>query len=155
MDNIPEPVQVNQVPPVKPVGGMKAYLQKIKLILAPYLAKILAFFKVFWDQIPPKIRKIVIIIFSVLFALIFLLMIASLVMKQTKESKPLVLPTPEIAISPFPEDVISNPSRYATDSAVLKIEENLKSIEKTLNQMDIKESKLNPPGLDFKISFEE
>lgn len=66
--------------------------------------------------------------------------------------KPLVFPSP----SPSPyEEEITNPSIYATDSAVLEIGERLKEINQDLDQTDLKETGLNPPVLDMEVNFEE
>lgn len=66
--------------------------------------------------------------------------------------KPPVFPSP----SPSPyEEEITNPSVYATDSAVLEIGEKLKEIENEIGQTDLKETSLNPPVLDLEVNFEE
>jgi len=66
--------------------------------------------------------------------------------------KPPVFPSP----SPSPyEEEITNPSVYATDSAVLEIGEKLKGIEQDLDKTDLKETELNPPVLDLEVNFEE
>lgn len=46
-------------------------------------------------------------------------------------------------------------SRYATESAVLKIESDVASLEGDLNALEVKESKLNPPPLNWDVNFEE
>lgn len=70
--------------------------------------------------------------------------------------QPLTSPPP--ALSPFPKPTemqLGSPSPYATDSGVLKIEENLKSLEQNLQSTDLKESSLMPPSLDWVVGFEE
>ena len=61
---------------------------------------------------------------------------------------------PVASFEPLPTgDIITNPSRYATDSGVLKIEEDLINIEKSLGIMQVSETSLLPPKLDFDINF--
>lgn len=100
----------------------------------------------------PKL-KIVFILGGGLFVLLILLTIlANLTQKSIKLPKPLPLPAP----SPTPaEEKIASPSAYATDSAILKIEEEIEAIEEKLQSTDLKEAALNPPILDMKVEFEE
>jgi len=65
------------------------------------------------------------------------------------KSTPTPTPTPEIK-----EEIIS-PSPYATDEAVLKMEEEIKNLDQELTSADLKESGLNPPVLEMKIKFEK
>lgn len=84
--------------------------------------------------------------------LIVLLILASLLKKPSvspKQAQP-VTPTP----IPFEEEITS-PSIYATDSAILKIEAELKTIDQDLQSTDLKEVGLNPPVLDMEVEFEE
>jgi hypothetical protein len=64
------------------------------------------------------------------------------------ETKPTPTPTPE-----FKEEIIP-PSPYATDAAILKMEEEIKSLDQEIISTDLKESGLNPPVLEMKIQFE-
>jgi len=88
-------------------------------------------------------------------ALLFLgsLLVLSLVRLFGGKRLPSVvsLPTPSPAITPTP--TLGNYSLYASDSAILKIEEELKEIETELDFTDLKETKLNPPPLDWEIKF--
>lgn len=84
--------------------------------------------------------------------LIVLLILASLLKKPSvspKQAQP-ATPTP----TPFEEEITS-PSIYATDSAILKIEADLKTIDQDLQSTDLKEVGLNPPVLDMEVKFEE
>ena len=70
-------------------------------------------------------------------------------------------PQPPIAPTPTPtpplefkEEIIS-PSFYATDEAILKIEQDLKTIDQQLQETDLKEAGLNPPVLDWEVEFKE
>lgn len=86
------------------------------------------------------------------FALIVLLIILSLLIpKPVQLSK--IAPTPSPTPTPV-EEKITSPSAYATDSAVLKIEQDLKNIDQNLQSTDLKETGLNPPLLDWEVKFE-
>jgi hypothetical protein len=47
------------------------------------------------------------------------------------------------------------PSRYATDEVVLKVETDVANLEKDLNSLEVKESDLNPPPLNWDVNFKE
>ena len=47
------------------------------------------------------------------------------------------------------------PSRYATDEVVLKFESEVSTLEGDLNSLEVKESDLNPPPLNWDVNFEE
>lgn len=55
-------------------------------------------------------------------------------------------PTPTVV-----EALIRPASPYATDAAVLKIEEDLKNLDQELQTTDLKEAGLNPPVLDMEV----
>ncbi len=109
-----------------------------------------------WQRLKTKIKSlnkkyVYIGIGGVLVILVVLLLIVQTSLRINR-FKPLVFPSP----SPSPyEEEITNPSVYATDSAVLEIEKRIKEIEKEIDQTDLKETKLNPPVLDLDINFEE
>lgn len=89
------------------------------------------------------------IFFGVLLILVLLAVFLNFPLSRSEPIMPSPTPTP------FPTFIpeISNPSFYATDSAVLKIEEELKKIEQELETTDLKEANLNLPVLDWKIDF--
>lgn len=63
-------------------------------------------------------------------------------------------PTPLPAPPPLPpEAFIASPSAYATDEAVLKIEEELRLLEEDLDTVDLEELRLQPPILDLKVEY--
>lgn len=55
--------------------------------------------------------------------------------------------------SPLPQVEISNPSQYATDSGVLKIESDVDNISKEMDSVDLRQSNLRVPSLDFDVKF--
>ena len=62
----------------------------------------------------------------------------------------------QISPTPTPTSIIeqvTNPSPYATDSAVLQTEEELKKLESELQEVDLKETSLTPPVLDLDVNF--
>ena len=104
-----------------------------------------------------KISKKILILFSSIFGttLIALLIVAIIFgFKQTKVD--LLEKKIEEVVTPTPEEVqeISNPSPYANDLIILKIEQDIKKIDKELQETDLKEASLNPPLLDMDIKFE-
>lgn len=72
----------------------------------------------------------------------------------------LVKPRPRQDVStasaPIPTPTLAQTlplSLYATDSAILTIEENIKRREFNLLNTDLKEASLNPPSLDMDVKF--
>ena len=96
---------------------------------------------------------------SLLFlGLLFILILGILVLlrlvfsfKKNFPSSPLIVTTP--TPTPIFSEEIKIQSLWATDSGILKIEEELKNIENELDNTDIKEKSLMPPALDWKIKF--
>lgn len=70
------------------------------------------------------------------------------IMPNTKSTP---TPTPTLEI----KEEITAPSPYATDSAVLKMEEEIKNLDQQITSADLKEAGLNPPVLEMNIKFEK
>jgi len=86
--------------------------------------------------------------------LLFLLLTLTLLATFSRGPKIDPLPPTVALATPTPvQEIIINPSAYATDSEVLAIEEKLKEIEKDLIKIDLRESSLNPPVLDMNVGF--
>lgn len=118
--------------------------------------KVKNIFLIFWLKVPQpyrKILKITGIVFTSLVVLLLVLSLAFSLKKQTQQKKK-VTPTPVPQMTAMPE-VIANPSRYATDSAILKIEQDLVGIGRDLDSLQVNEVNLLPPRLDFEINFEK
>lgn len=81
--------------------------------------------------------------------LIFLIFLFGAIKKKTSEMT--LKPTTEIP-TPTPQE-IRHQSRWATDSGILEIEENLKTFSAELETVDLKESRLLPPVLDMEAKF--
>ena len=104
-----------------------------------------------------KRAKRPIFIFASIFGGLLVILLAAVIFFSLNQGKittqvkstPTPTPTPE-----FKEEIIS-PSPYATDEAVLKMEEEVKKLDQELTSADLKESGLNPPVLEMKIKFEK
>lgn len=89
---------------------------------------------------------------GLLVLLVFLIIFLPQILKPTQPSAPSSSPTPE----PTPgEEETASPSAYATDSAILQIEEAVNDLEEELKSTDLKETGLNPPVLDMEVKFEK
>lgn len=97
-----------------------------------------------------NIKKWVFVLIAVLSVVLILLIVISVVLgRDPKEF--ITLPTPTPASTPF---ATSKPlSKYATDSAVLKIKQDIDNLDRDLSTVDLDESNLKPRTLDFEISF--
>lgn len=130
------------------------FLERFKIFLSPSIMVA----KSYWEKVPPQLRKVFKIAGIAIGFLLFSLIIFSTVVRISKKQTPAainVVPSEVPQATSFPEEKIFNPSRYATDSAILKIEEDLKSVEKELNDLEVNEVDLLPPRLDFEINFEK
>jgi hypothetical protein len=89
-----------------------------------------------------------------MFLLLFLVLIGGLLLVfEVKKKNPETTSAPSGEI-PTPQTTqIGSESRWATDSAVLEIESNVKSISQDIDAVELKESKLLPPTLDMEVKF--
>ncbi len=92
-----------------------------------------------------------------IFAFAIVLLIVGSIIKSLKPAKPSSTPIPTpAALPPLPTPAgIGIPSRYATDSAVLKIDADVKSLQTKLEGTDLDESNLKPPTINFFVSFSQ
>ncbi|MDO8551121.1 MAG: hypothetical protein Q7S03_00355 [bacterium] len=73
---------------------------------------------------------------------------------QYEQKKPQSASEDTAAQTPTPTPGPSRPiSKWATDSAILQIEEELKSVSDSVDNVDLKESGLFPPLLDMQVKF--
>ncbi|MBU2035989.1 hypothetical protein KKC36_00875, partial [Patescibacteria group bacterium] len=145
---VSEPVVNSQQPSIEvPVPNQTVNEEKKKNKYVTLAANL-------WMKLNPALRK-VIMITGFIFGLLLLLAIVFSVSPKTG-NKVQSTPKPNITVekSPLPE-IIINPSRYATDSAVLAVEEDLKTIEKEIGSTVINDLKLAPPNLLWDVSFED
>lgn len=137
-----QPTIPNEIPQAPP-PQVAADAEKFKSLIEKWKQK--------YIKLPPKNKKIVISI-SVLFIVIFFLLIIVSIYGK-KQNYPVLVPTPTpLSVTPAP-NVILNASRYATDEGVLKIESDLNNFQKQLETSDVKQGDLNLPNLDFNINF--
>jgi hypothetical protein len=62
--------------------------------------------------------------------------------------------TPVIPPAPLQEaPIIKSPSRFASDSGLLKIESDLKSIRTKIDTTDLFDAQISPPNLDLNINI--
>jgi len=123
---------------------IKEKIEKIKILFANWQARLLA------RQGRLNKRGIIVTLAAALVLLGLILVIINMGGFKVKKEVPL-LPSP----SPTPTEEIFAPSSYATDSAVLAIEEDIDTLEEDLLKTDLYETGLNPPVLDMKVEFRE
>lgn len=124
--------------------------------LAGLVKPVLAKLKDIWLKIPEKLRKVLRIVGIFFAVLLFLMIVLSTLFNIKKSQPPKEKPAPAVSYEPVPSsDIITDPSRYATDSGLLTIGENIRKIEKELDIMQVNEADLLPPRLDFDINFDK
>jgi hypothetical protein len=111
-------------------------------------------FKDTWLKLNPQIRKVITVTGFIFGILILLAIVFSISTRPGGRAKATPTPMPNSEQSPLPE-IIINPSKYATDSAVLLVEENIKKIEKEIGETVINDLKLSQPNLLWDINFED
>jgi len=105
------------------------------------------------STIPKKRLVVFVSIFgSALLLLLAVAIFTGFNQKNSSQSTP-EEPTPTITAE-FKEEITS-PSPYATDSALLKIEEEVGNLEQKIQATDLKEVGLTPPLLEMGVNFEE
>jgi hypothetical protein len=133
---VPTPVSP---PPAVPVTNTKPKLEA-KLVIE----KIAEFFK----TMDPKQKKIFAILEVIIIILVVLLIISAAVSVTRKKEPTVIEPTPEPVIpTPVPQNL--PPSKYATDSAVLQIEQGSKQLEFDLNNFVYRDTDLRLPDIYF------
>ncbi|MEK7497790.1 MAG: hypothetical protein AAB656_02640 [Patescibacteria group bacterium] len=126
-----------------------ADIEKFKIFIRTLIERVKLTFS---KQAPVRI----LIIVGVIFILTVIFLIVGLIVGSMKKGG-LVAPgkaTPTPVSSAIPESSVSNPSKYATDSGILKIEETIRKLDSDLNSADLRESVLRPPVLDFDVKFD-
>lgn len=143
--------QINSAQPAKPPKppGMTA---KIAGVITAIDKKLL---KLKFMSAVPVIGRRLLIIFGLLYLVIivFFLILAILMAifrSGGNGTGPTVSPPPKV--TPAPEEN-RNPSIYATDSAVLKLQEDVQRHDENLRNTEVTEPVLNVPSLNFDVSF--
>lgn len=84
---------------------------------------------------------------------VFVLVLSVVLVLELAKKKPETTTQPTES-SPSPTKTLKRPfSRWATDSGVLKLEEDLKNLSEELKNVDLKENQLSPPVLDMDVEF--
>lgn len=125
--------------------------KKAIFVLPPKLQEKYNFYVEKYKALPKNTQKLLMVV-GVLFAIIFILLLLAVLFAPSK--KPAVIATPAptpVSVSPTPNVV--SVSRYASDEGVLRIENNLNEIQKSLNILDVRQTDLTQPTLDFDIDF--
>jgi len=102
------------------------------------------------SMLTEKNKKAVYIAGGLTTTVIFLAIILNLLVKPVhrQDAATISAPMPTPTLIP-----ILPSSPYATDSAILSIEENIKRREFDLLNTDLKDASLNPPSLDMDVKF--
>ncbi len=101
----------------------------------------------------PTLSKKMKILFGALAFLFVLLLLLSLTSAgQRVKNSILASPTPSPESTPNLPD-IGEPSAYATDPAVLDVENRLGDFEKSVNTTELKEDTIRPPQVDWEVNF--
>lgn len=96
-------------------------------------------------------KKIILILSG---ALVLILLLVLVIVGSNNRVLILPTPTPEPIPTPTPfVETIASPSAYATDSAVLKIGDDINDLENQLQNIDLKDNYLLPPAINLDINF--
>lgn len=107
-------------------------------------------------NLPPKTNNYKFLIIGIVAAFVLLLSLGLAVVfiaRQVRTTSPTPTPSFETPQPASFEEEIKNPSRYATDSGVLKTQADLNALDKDLNSVDLNENSLRPPDVQFDESF--
>lgn len=115
------------------------------------------------EYLPPVKKPFIIVLTKrsflkiIIFTLIIILLIFFIKLFSSQQQNPVIIqPTPEPEVY-FPRPTSSiqlQPSFLATDSAVLKTKAEIESNINTANSLDLSETNLSFPILDFEIGFQ-
>jgi hypothetical protein len=108
----------------------------------------------FMNSIPQKaksilsIKKLLIVGGAVLLGIILLWVVIMLTKRRPAISNATPLPVPSALPIATP-----TPTKYATDSAILQIEDNIRILDKNLSNTDLQEDTLKPRDLEWVVTF--
>lgn len=139
-------------------GLVKEGLGKAKVFMKPYAQKgtesVATTSETVKASVDNKFIKVVVRSFIVVFFVMILAFIASFLFKRLKEEGSTVNPENITVITPTPiafEPYI--PSVYAEDPEILNLEQQITILDGEIRGIIIKESGINPPSLDYDVSF--
>ena len=87
-----------------------------------------------------------------LFGVLLILALILFFSQLRSRNQPLATPLP--TLKPAPSLAPTSPSPFATDSAVLDLEQKLNQLSQDQDQTDMTETNLFPPTLDLDVNFE-
>lgn len=148
VSDVTETLRKEQEVKVSWLGKVK---ERLQFIIVP--------FNNFLNKFPPQQQRLIKIMIVVLMVAILALLLSAVLGGARKRSTPAPTPTPTATPSlepiPTPRETIGTPSRYATDSGVLKIEGDGKAIDDQLKSVDLGDPNLRAPDLNYDISFSQ
>lgn len=97
-----------------------------------------------------KVTKKQIIMLSTFFIVFVILLVLGIIFRDKIQN---IVPLPSPTPTATPVVATPTPSRYATDSGVLKIEADINTLDGELSGVDLEESNIKPRPLDFDINF--
>jgi hypothetical protein len=121
------------------VGGVKdlPLLTRIRLNIGGY------------DPKRKKVFKVIIGLFILMIVLLILSSVATM-LRSRRKLKPAPKPTPAIMPTEAPSEL---PSRYASDSAVVKLDKDVEDLDHDLSQTNLHDSDLRVPDIYFDKKF--
>ncbi len=138
----PNPVNPPPAPaPTQKIGSMGKVKDEAKLIVE----KISEFMK----SLDPKQKRMFAILEVVIIILVVLLVLSAFVsvVRPRKNNEPQATLPPSVIPTPIPDNL--PPSKYATDSAVLEIEDSVKNLDRDLDNFQFKDPDLKLPEIFF------
>lgn len=129
---------------------------KARVLLTPYAKKstesLTTTTKTVKGSVDNKFIKITVRAFIVVFFAIILIFITTYLFGRLKEGNGNITQNGRITPTPVSFDP-DKPSIYAQDPEVLRLEEEINILKGELVGVSIRESGINPPSLDYEISF--
>lgn len=130
---VPTPTEVTKGNPFNEI------IAKIKLFISPFWQR--------FTQTKFYTNKKIFYPIAGMFGLMFLIIILGLLFGNRKPMVVRPTPTP----TPITSEVIESPTPKG--DALSVIEQKLLDLKSQIDSLDIKQSRLQPPSMDFKISF--
>jgi len=136
---------------VADIGKVKEYKERLVSEVKPHLSNIrerLAAKIVVSDILSRWTGPLLKVALVVIFLFVLFNLIRGLFVKKPKREPVPQTPQPTV-------HRVLKPSIYATDSAVLTIEEEVGQLEKDLDSLQLDETRIKPPSLNFDVNFED
>lgn len=140
-----------------PSNGKKSPMEMVKQLLSEFKTRLSGHRSFEWSPQPTSqsrrmqiifVLKIVVIVLVLLILLFVFVAAFNLVRKQIT---PAVVPT--ASSTPVSILVTPPPTKYATDPVVLKLDDDIKTLDSELTRTDIEENNLKPRPFAWDINF--